>query len=113
MPHVIIEHCKSAETEFDLNTLSKELHNYLAEQETVNKKSIKTRTQLVENVYVGENEDENKLIHITILLLAGRENSLKELIVKNIYAKTFSIIDSLEYTLSVEIRDLGTYYKGG
>lgn len=112
MPHIVIEHQEETPNDFDLNVLSRELHNYLAEHETINKKSIKTRTQLVKNVYVGEESAKNKFIHVTILLLAGREKSLKELIVKNIYTKAASIIDNSDYTLSVEARDLGTYYKG-
>ncbi len=112
MPHIIIEHQKDATQELDLNLISKTLHNYLAEHDTVNKAAIKTRTISLDNVYVGEDSNSNKMLHITILLLSGRSQELKEKIVSNIYSKTLSLLKRDDYTLSVETRDLGVYFKG-
>jgi len=112
MPHIIIEHQNEANAEIDLNNLSKTLHNYLAEHETINKAAIKTRSIAVDNVYVGEDSDANKFIHITLLLLAGRSLELKEQIIENLYTKTKEIINNSDYTVTVETRDLGTYFKG-
>jgi 5-carboxymethyl-2-hydroxymuconate isomerase len=112
MPHITIEHSKLASVEINLKELSQNLHSYLAEHETVNQKAIKTRTISSENVFIGEEQTVNKFIHITILLLAGRPDELKELIVKNIYIRTQKLINNYDYSLSVETRDLGTYFKG-
>lgn len=111
MPHIIIEHPSIKNNDIDLADLSNSLHNYLAEHESIKTPAIKTRTVLVDNVFVGEEATSNEFIHITILLLSGRTQLLKETIVKNIYNKAKNFIPET-YTLSVETRDLGVYYKG-
>jgi 5-carboxymethyl-2-hydroxymuconate isomerase len=111
MPHITIEHPQAANKDIKLNKLSQSLHNYLAEHDTINKSAIKTRTVQVSNVYVGEDETENLFVHITILLLAGRSQDLKDTIVRNVFDRTKTFIPA-NYILSVETRDLGTYCKG-
>jgi 5-carboxymethyl-2-hydroxymuconate isomerase len=111
MPHITIEHPQAANKDIQLGKLAQNLHNYLAEHETINKPAIKTRTLQVENIFVGEDENENLFIHVTILLLAGRSQDLKDTIVENIYVRTKTFIPA-NYILSVETRDLDTYFKG-
>lgn len=112
MPHIIIEHQENESLEIPLKELSSNLHQYLSEHETINLQAIKTRTIGVKNLIVGDFEMNNRFIHITILLLSGRSSELKDLIAKNIYNRTQHLINKPEYTLSVEIRELETYYKG-
>jgi 5-carboxymethyl-2-hydroxymuconate isomerase len=112
MPHIIIEHQANESSELPLKELSSNLHSYLSEHETINLQAIKTRTVAVDNLIIGDVEMDNRFLHITILLLSGRSKELKDLIAKNIYVRTQNLINKPEYALSVEIRELGTYYKG-
>lgn len=111
MPHIIIEHPEKSTLELNLNKLSKTLHNKLATFETITKSAIKTRTIAVNNVYVGGDETPNKFIHITLLLLEGRPQKLKEKIVKELFETATQLVSNTDYIITVETRDLGTYFK--
>jgi 5-carboxymethyl-2-hydroxymuconate isomerase len=110
MPHIIIEHSNTSDTNLNLKELSRTLHNYLAEQDSVKKVAIKTRTQLVENVIVGEDDQENRFIHITIKLLTGRPEGLRQAISENMFEKARAIIPK-DFIVSLETRELGIYCK--
>ena len=109
MPHMIIEHPQVAKDELNLKVLAQTLHHHLSEQETVVKSAIKTRTVLVDHVFIGE-EESNKFIHITIKLKAGRSQELRDTITKSIFDKAKSLIGN-DYILSVETLELAAYCK--
>ena len=109
MPHITIEHSHNIVDFMTLQKLSSTLHNHLATLPTISKAAIKTRTIEAHNVLIGEDETEN-FVHITILLLSGRDATLKETIAKSMFACAQNIITS-KIPLSVEIRELGTYIK--
>ena len=111
MPHIIIEHNTEAHSELDLSNISKTLHFSLAEFPTINLSAIKTRTHEVNNVIIGEQSTPNKFIHITLLLLEGRPVELKNKIIKSLFETTTTLANNSDYTVTVETRDLGTYFK--
>jgi 5-carboxymethyl-2-hydroxymuconate isomerase len=111
MPHIIIEHNTEANSELDLNNISKSLHFGLAEFPTIKLSAIKTRTHEVKNVFIGEESTPNKFIHITLLLLEGRSSELKEEIIKGLFNIASRQVSNQDYTITVETRDLGTYFK--
>ena len=111
MPHIIIEHNTEANSELDLMNISKSLHFNLAEFPTIKLSAIKTRTHEVKNVFIGEESTPNKFIHITLLLLEGRSKELKEEIIKSLFDSATSLVNNSDYTVTVETRDLGTYFK--
>lgn len=111
MPHIIIEHPKEAVINNDLSVISKNLHYKLSQIESIDIDNIKTRTSEVENINIGKEKTLNEFIHVTILLLPGRSPDLKEHIVRSIYQE-IKLSCPEDYTISVELRELETYYKG-
>ena len=111
MPHIIIEHDSKTKKEINLSKLAQSLHAILATHETVKLEALKTRTVEVENVIIGNNEMPNKMIHVTVLLLAGRSNELKETMAKSLFDKTHEILDGHPCSITVNIDELATYIK--
>jgi 5-carboxymethyl-2-hydroxymuconate isomerase len=111
MPHLIIEHNKEASSDFDLNLIAKTLHEKLSEFETISKSAIKTRTHKVDHVFIGADSTPNKFIHITLLLLKGRPQELKEKIIKALFDSATNLVSDCDYTITIENRDLETYFK--
>tara|TARA_Y100000385_G_C12825917_1_gene522394 strand:- start:400 stop:735 length:336 start_codon:yes stop_codon:yes gene_type:complete len=111
MPHIIIEHDSKIKSEVDLSILADTLHSSLAAQKTVKLEALKTRTIEVENVLIGNNDMPNKMIHITVLLLAGRSDELKEKMAKSLFDKTKELLDGFSCSITVNIDELATYIK--
>jgi len=111
MPHIIVEHNTEASSELDLKSISSALHIGLAEFPTIELSAIKTRTHEVKNVIIGEEQTPNKFIHITLLLLEGRPSELKEEIIKALFTIASRQVNNQDYTITIETRDLGTYFK--
>ena len=55
-----------------------ELHQDLAARETVDIHAIKSRAIPVQYVLVGDNDDFDRMVHITLRLLPGRSDELKK-----------------------------------
>lgn len=111
MPHIIIEHDKKTTHDVNLKALSQNLHDYFANFETVVKTAIRTRTIEAQNVVVGIEGQSQNYIHITILLMKGRPEELKQKMAKSVFDKTQELVASPHICVTVEIRELGTYCK--
>lgn len=110
MPHIIVEHSKDIPKDVCFKSLNQDLHNCLAKQDTINLKSIKTRSIEVDHVVVGSGEN-NNFIHINVLLLAGRSEELKKTMADSLFEITQNYIRNSNCLLSVNISELGTYRK--
>lgn len=111
MPHIIIEHDSNIKNEIDLSNLVKTLHSTLATHETIKLEALKTRTIEVGNVLIGNSDMPNKMIHITVLLLAGRSDELKETMAKSLFDKTREALKGSICSVTVNIDELATYIK--
>ncbi|MEZ4871626.1 MAG: hypothetical protein R2827_05125 [Bdellovibrionales bacterium] len=103
MPHLIIESTQKLSKE-----IVSELHKEVGRQETVNIEAVKTRVYSPELGLVGGEEGED-MVTITLKLLPGRNDELKNLMAQNLYTKAAAMIDSRHIT--VEVVDLGVYKK--
>ena len=110
MPHIVIEHHKDISSEIEINKLALTVHNELSNQETVKKEAIKTRTIEFNNLVMGDNDLIKNYIHITILLLKGRSEELKNNIAKNIFSIAKEFLGE-SFFVTTEVRELQNYIK--
>lgn len=110
MPHIIIEHDTKTKEAIDLTELSMCLHETLANQETIKLEAIKTRTIEIDNVIVGEG-DNNQMLHVEIRLLTGRSSELKETMANAIYQEASTKLQDTNCLLTVNVSELGVYKK--
>ncbi len=71
MPHIILEYSKSLEANANIPAALLAMHDTLAAQ-GVDKARIKTRGVAVEKAVVGDLGQNGQMMHVTLLLLEGR-----------------------------------------
>jgi 5-carboxymethyl-2-hydroxymuconate isomerase len=76
MPHLIVEHSNNLRENIDHSILLEGLHQIMTLVTGSN--SVKSRLVCHEQFRVGTGEGNRAFIHVTILLLAGRDNVLKK-----------------------------------
>ena len=105
MPHIIVEYTEHLTV--DIANLLTKLHATLAEQDTIDIHSIKTRAIPVQYTIVGDGHEPDKFIHIDLKLLPGRADALKHTMAKALHdaARTCCIHDD-RISLSVEVSEL-------
>jgi 5-carboxymethyl-2-hydroxymuconate isomerase len=106
MPHIIVEYTESL-TSVDVPELLFELHDDLAQKDTINIHAIKTRAIPVKYTIVGDGDEPDKFIHITLKLLPGRDDDLKKTMAQSLHdtARKHCVKDK-NISLSVEVVDL-------
>tara|TARA_Y100000780_G_C13684327_1_gene417182 strand:+ start:377 stop:694 length:318 start_codon:yes stop_codon:yes gene_type:complete len=105
MPHLIIESQENIESE-----IIESLHLEVGAQETVNIESLKTRFIVCKTAFEGKlAESKSNHIAITLKLLAGRSELLKEKMAGNVLAKAKELLEGR--LISVEVIELGVYVK--
>ncbi len=104
MPHIIIEY--SDHLHLDVEKLTFELHRALCAQPTVVAAAVKTRAIPVKASVVGDGEQQDKMIHIALKLLPGRDDDLRKSMAQALFdtARKVSIDDRI--SLSVETVEL-------
>jgi len=110
MPHIIVEHTDLKSHSVDIKKLNKSLHDCLSMQESVALDAIKTRSIEVQNAFIG-NGSEDSFVHITVLLLKGRTQELKETMAESMFNCAHSYLEKVSCRLSINIEELGVYRK--
>ena len=111
MPHIIVEH--SGNTNLDLPALLQELHSDLAQKDTIDITQIKTRSLESENPIVGDNTNRDSFVHITLRLLTGRDEALRQSMGQSLFNIAQNHINNQDVALSVEVAEMtaSTYFK--
>lgn len=112
MPHITVEYTDTLS--LDIPKLLDQLHYALAAHDTINVQAIKTRAIPVLYSIVGDQHNRDVFIHITVKLLAGRDEALRQKIAQDLHAKAKSHIpDGSGIALSLEVHemDAATYQK--
>lgn len=101
MPHITVEYTDTLS--IDVPKLLSALHHDLAERDTINIHAIKTRAIPVQYVIVGDGQEPDKMIHITLKLLPGRSDELKKTMAQGLFdaAKTRTHDDRISVTCEV------------
>lgn len=112
MPHITLEYSDNL-SKLDVSELLKALHDGLAGH-GIDKSRIKTRAHALRHYIVGDKGTNGQMAHITVLLLEGREVSVKKAYGDALYELAKDQIHTTHPTCAVtlEIRDMNkdTYY---
>jgi len=106
MPHIIVEYSDTLASSEDIPKLVSIVHHTLAEQDTVSVQAIKTRAIPVQYAIVGDSDSRDRMIHITLKLLPGREDVLKQIMAKALSDKVRSATHDDRISITVEVMEM-------
>ena len=113
MPHVIVEYSKNLGDIINISKLVYDLHEALAAQ-GVDKSRIKTRAIECNYVSVGDQDSRGHMLHATLLLLEGRDNTTKKQYGDVLHSMMKGYVGDVvkHCSVTLEIRDMvkDTYY---
>lgn len=109
MPHIIVEYSPDLEETHDIPGLLQKLHEALAAQ-GIDAARIKTRGIDLTHAYVGTKGFAGSMIHITLLLLAGRDVSTKKQYGDALRGLVKAAVSEASVTLEIRDMDPETYY---
>lgn len=104
MPHIIVEYSANLENQIDIPSMLSGMHDALADQ-GVDKNRIKTRGISIPHAIVGNQGATGKMIHITLLLLEGRDIQTKKTYATPIHTIAKQSAPE-ECAVTLEIRDM-------
>ena len=106
MPHIIVEYSDALSDDVDFQVLIEEMHSALSEY--VEAARIKSRAVKIEHYSVGKWGKSGSMVHITLLLLEGRDVATKKLYAQALYdlAKRFIGDELSKCSLTLEVRDM-------
>ena len=104
MPHVIVEYTDHLSV--DIEKLTIELHHTLCHQPTVKAHAVKTRAMPVKGTVVGEGKDHDKMIHVCLKLLPGRDDALRKQMAQALFDTTRKIAKDEHISITVETAEL-------
>jgi 5-carboxymethyl-2-hydroxymuconate isomerase len=107
MPHIIAEYSKNVGQSVNLTELVQNLQDALVAQGG-DRSRIKSRAVLCDAVVVGDKGPDGAMVHITLLLLEGREIATKQQYGEAIYeaAKSVVLKNLPECSVTLEVRDM-------
>jgi len=77
MPHIVVEYSDNLASKIDAQNMVGGLHEALA-AEGIDKARIKTRAIKLESYSVGDHGKGGEMVHVTLLLLEGRDIPTKQ-----------------------------------
>jgi 5-carboxymethyl-2-hydroxymuconate isomerase len=77
MPHIIVEYSSNLEPEVEIEPMIAAMHKALSD-EGVDGARIKTRAIALDHYVVGDKGVDGAMVHITLLLLEGRDEATKK-----------------------------------
>lgn len=114
MPHLIFECSEELKSRISFEPIFLALHTKLSELLPTQISSCKSRVITSQDYLVGDKEN-NLFIHLTIKILSGRTNEIKQQAGEKILTYLKEIVQELsiiDVSISVEILDLSqNYYK--
>ncbi len=102
MPHIIVEY--SASLEPKIPALLTNLHTALA-AEGIDQARIKTRGIAIPHAIVGDKGTTGQMLHVTFLLLSGRDNATKKQYGDALHAQIINAAPE-GCAITLEIRDM-------
>ena len=108
MPHIVVEYSQNLEDRVDLASLLVSMHDALV-GEGIDKSRLKTRaTALTHSVVGTKNANAGQMLHITLLLLEGRDDLTKKKYGDAIHAtaKDAVLKEYPDAAVTLEVRDM-------
>jgi len=113
MPHIIVEYSKNLGDAIEVPNLISNLHDTLSEQ-GIDKSRIKSRAIAYNDVVVGDKGASGYMMHITLLILKGRDTDTKKLYGDTLHQVMKDAVKGMdvECSTTLEIREMNkeTYY---
>ncbi len=107
MPHIIIEHSDNLSNHVNFQALVEDSQNALAD-EGIDKARIKSRAISLAHYAVGEKGKDGAMIHITLLLLEGRDVETKQQYSQAIHQVATKAVEDYDgyCAVTLEVRDM-------
>lgn len=114
MPHLVLEYSNNLDLAEDFNSLFQQLHQLLAEKLPTDLANCKSRCIPHALFFIGDQNENNAFLHLTLKILPGRSDSLKRQLGEELL-KCLSLFlkekkTNLKINLSVEILDSDRHY---
>lgn len=115
MPHIIVEYSRDVADHIDVPDLLQALHERLAvAAEGVPRSRIKSRGVPASYAVVGDQDGHGHMVHVTLLLLAGRDVATRRAYADPLHALARSavadVLPNCSVTLEVRDMDPDVYY---
>ena len=107
MPHIIVEYSSNLESEVEIQPMIIAMHNALG-NEGVDVARIKSRAISLDHYVVGDKGVDAGMIHITLLLLEGRDEVTKKQYSTPIHQVALDAVAGREgyCAITLEVRDM-------
>ncbi len=105
MPHLVMEYSVPVSERVNLDLLLEALHQYLVKSGEFSPAQIKSRAYACNQWLIGEQNDKDNFIHLTLSLLEGRSLETKKQLSQSLLAilnQHASVLSSL----TVEVREI-------
>ncbi|MAZ76576.1 MAG: 5-carboxymethyl-2-hydroxymuconate isomerase [Micavibrio sp.] len=112
MPHIIVEYSSNLEPEVEIQPMIAAMHKALS-NEGVDAARIKSRAIALDHYVVGDKGVDGAMVHITLLLLEGRDEATKKQYSTPIHQVALDAVAGKDgycaVTLEVRDMDAATY----
>lgn len=111
MPHIVVHYSNKLDEIVREGDMLKALHEDLATRESVTLNAIKTYAIPIAACVVGEADTPQKMVHIILKLLPGRDTDLKKEMIQGLRAAVLAYAPEYVVTAEVQELDAQTYSK--
>ena len=107
MPHISIKYSKNIEKDVNICGLLLDMHDFLARQEAITG-TVKSRAIAFDHSCVGTEGAKGTFLHITLLLLAGRDIETKKQLSQPLIDLAIGVIRQTypECAVTLEVHDM-------
>ena len=107
MPHMTLEYSDNLSDHMDVPVVLQRLHETLSDVPTIDLHRIKSRACKLETYIVGDYDDANQMVHLTVKLMEGRDVGLRHDIAVSLQKVIRShLLEDLKCQVTVEIQEL-------
>lgn len=108
MPHIVIEYSSNVEPSVDMGAVVNAAHKSLGENLGDAASRIKTRAVPMPHYAVGDDGADGHMVHITLLLLEGRDDDTKNKYGGDIHKAVGDIVQVKlpDCKITLEVRDM-------
>ncbi len=105
MLHLVMEYSDPVNERVNIDLLLEELHQHLIKTGEFAPKNIKSRAYACNQWLIGEQNDKNNFIHLTLSLLEGRSMETKHQLSQGLL-KVLHLHANVLSSLTVEVREI-------
>lgn len=105
MPNLVMEYTQSIEDRLNTQGLLQDLHQIVCDSGLFEVSAVKSRAYRCHSWLIGDSEDSQDFIHITVDLLAGRSDEQKQILSQKLIAHLHDLAPWVA-SITVNIRDM-------